>query len=446
MDATIVALSTPPGRGGVAVLRLSGSQSLSIAKAVSQKSELIPRKAHFAKVYDRFGSQLDSGLLLYFPGPHSFTGEDVIELQMHGSPVLIDAIISEILHLGARLAEPGEFSKRAFLNDKIDLVQAEAIADLIDAQSMKAAQMATQSLEGDFSKAIARLAQHIIQLRMYVEAAIDFPEEEIDFISDGDVAGKLHAIIAQLRQLFEQCSQGIIMREGIQLVLAGLPNAGKSTLINALAQNDIAIVTDIPGTTRDIMRADILIDDIPVHIIDTAGLRDSEDPVEKEGIKRAWKAIEKADVVVFLHTGECEQEETLLRQSLSSHLSPHTPILDVRNKIDVLAMPQTSLAKNTIAISAKTKQGLRELTQSVKEYAGVQDGDGIFLARRRHLDALEKCLAVLQQGQEQLSVHQAGELLAEDLRQAHNYLCLITGSFSSDDLLGEIFSNFCIGK
>ena len=443
---TIVAVATPPGRGGVGIIRLSGTDAYSIATTLYTQKAIIPRTAHYGSFYNKDGVVIDQGLILYFKAPHSFTGEDVIECHAHGAPIVMDLLIKECISLGARLARPGEFSERAFLNDKIDLTQAEAIADLIQATSETAARMAIRSLQGEFSKKIAALNEKLIHLRLYVEAAIDFPEEEIDFLNDGKVANMLDQIILHLDAIRANASQGAMLREGLSIVIAGRPNAGKSTLINALAGRDVAIVTDIPGTTRDVMREHVLLDDIPLHLIDTAGLRDSDDIVEKEGIKRAWEVLRHADCVLMVRDiNQSTDEQDALGTSIQAALPQGIPIIHVFNKID-----QQSIApkreKQGIFLCAKSGDGLTLLKEQIKEVVGYQAAEGQFLARRRHLDALDKAKSLLVAGYDQLASHQAGELLAEDLRLAHQALCDITGEFSSDDLLGKIFSSFCIGK
>ena len=443
---TIIAIATPPGRGGVGIVRLSGPRALSIASQLIGNKTITPRVATFCSFEDAHGEVIDQGLLLYFKAPHSFTGEDVVELQVHGAPMVLDRLLKECVLAGARLARPGEFSERAFLNDKMDLTQAEAIADLIDASSQTAARMAMRSLQGDFSKKIHELNEQLIHLRLYVEAAIDFPEEEIDFLNDGKIAAMLKRILEKLDTIRASASQGAMLREGLSMVIAGRPNAGKSTLINCLAARDVAIVTDVPGTTRDVMREHILLDDIPLHLIDTAGLRDSDDIVEKEGIKRAWQEVSRADcLLMVIDASHSDDEHTQLSKDIQAQLPRNVPIIRVFNKIDQLGKPAKS-HDNSIYLSAKSGEGVPLLKEKIKEVVGYQPAEGQFLARRRHIQALDTAKALLITGQHQLANHRAGELLAEDLRLAHQTLCEITGEFSSDDLLGEIFSSFCIGK
>ncbi len=443
---TIVAIATPPGRGGVGIIRLSGPKALSIALHINGGKALEPRLATYCSFYKDAGAELvDQGLMLYFKAPNSFTGEDVIELQAHGSPVVLDILTKECVILGARLARPGEFSERAFLNDKIDLTQAEAIADLIQASSQTAARMAFRTLQGDFSTKINQLNEQLIHLRLYVEAAIDFPEEEIDFLNDGKVAQLLQSTLEQLDSIRNEANQGVILREGLTVVIAGRPNAGKSTLINNLAGKDIAIVTEIAGTTRDVMREHILLDDIPLHVIDTAGLRDSDDVVEKEGIKRAWHELKQADcVLLVVDINDPDQHQTLTEE-LRAALPKEIPIISVFNKIDTLGL-KPHAKEHTVYLSAKSGEGINELKTIIKQVVGYQPTEGHFLARRRHLNALDEAKNLLLTGKKQLAEHRAGELLAEDLRLAHQVLGEITGEFSSDDLLGKIFSSFCIGK
>lgn len=441
---TIAAIATPPGRGGVGIIRLSGPLAYPIACKISAKTSLNVRQAIYSNFYDANQHLVDTGLILYFQGPHSFTGEEVIELQCHGAPVVLDLLLQTSIIYGARLARPGEFSERAFLNNKIDLTQAEAIADLIHASSQTAARLAIRSLQGEFSQKINALNEQLIHLRLYVEASIDFPEEEIDFLGDGKIAGLLNSIIERLTLIRSQASQGALIREGLAVVIAGPPNAGKSTLINCLAGRDIAIVTDIPGTTRDVMREHILLDDLPLHIIDTAGLRESDDIVEKEGIKRAWQELSQADCVLLVV--DVNNPHFTLDEAVQAQLSPSVPIIKLFNKIDSQGASVARKDEQGIYLSAKTGLGIDLLKERLKRTVGYQPSEGQFLARRRHLFALEQAYNLLMQGQQQLEIRQAGELLAEDLRLAHQVLGEITGEFSTDDLLGKIFSSFCIGK
>lgn len=446
---TIVAIATPPGRGGVGIVRLSGSLACTIAMRVSRREKpLIPRKVYYGAFYPQDTADkawIDTGLVLYFKHPHSFTGEDVVELQTHGSPRVLDRLLSECVHYGARLARPGEFSERAFLNNKIDLAQAEAIADLIHANSETAARLAVRSLQGDFSKKINMINNQLVNLRLYVEAAIDFSDEDLDFLSDGKVAALFNQVCGDLDVVRAGASQGALLRESSVVVISGPPNAGKSTLLNALSGQDLAIVTDEAGTTRDLMREDILIDDIPLQLIDTAGLRVSEHRIEQEGIKRAWQAIKRADAVLMMFDVDDEESGMPLDKAIQDVLPRHVPVIKILNKIDkTSSIPYRDGA--TVYLSAKHGEGLDLLKAAIKEALGHQPTEGLFLARRRHLDALSQAHACLMSGKKQLFEHQAGELLAEDLRQAHDALCEITGEFTTDDLLGKIFSTFCIGK
>lgn len=442
---TIAAIATPPGRGGVGIIRLSGPLAYAIGLQLNGQQSIIPRQIHYCSFKNQEGELFDNGLILYFKGPNSFTGEDVIEFQCHGSPIILDNLLKECLKHGARLANPGEFSERAFLNDKIDLTQAEAIADLIDASSQTAARMALQSLQGFFSEKVNAINDELLALRIFVEAAIDFPEEEIDFLNDGKIANKLKKILTQLESLRASAAQGAIMREGLKLVIAGRPNAGKSTLINALAGKEVAIVTSIPGTTRDVMREHILLDDIPLHLVDTAGLRQSTDLVEQEGIKRAWQEVAQADCLLHVIDKSSEEATDELDADLKKALADSVPIIKIFNKIDSL-QENAREEDSGIYLSAKSGLGLELLKAKIKKIAGYQPAEGRFLARTRHLNALDRAHEFLVSGQEQLLLHKAGELLAEDLRLAHQHLGEITGEFSSDDLLGKIFSSFCIGK
>ncbi|WP_068994575.1 tRNA uridine-5-carboxymethylaminomethyl(34) synthesis GTPase MnmE [Kangiella sediminilitoris] len=447
---TIAAIATPPGRGGVGIIRVSGKLAQTIADQLLHRS-LKVREATYLPFFDSKNNVLDEGIAILFKAPNSFTGEDVLELQGHGGPIILDLLLKEILEKGVRLARPGEFSERAFLNDKLDLAQAEAIADLIESTSEHAARSAVRSLQGEFSNKIHELVEALIHLRIYVEAAIDFPEEEIDFLSDGKVLGDLDSIIDNIEALQSQAQQGSILREGMTVVIAGKPNAGKSSLLNALAGKDSAIVTDIPGTTRDVLREHIHIDGLPVHIIDTAGLRESEDQVEQIGIERAWKEIEQADQIILV--ADSSEVTEFTPHSIDPAFERFEPFKDklliVANKSDISHVDQASLNSDykTIAISAKKGTGIDELKSELKRIVGYQQNtEGAFLARRRHLDAIERALSFCYLGKEQLVDFNAGELLADELRQAQNALSEITGEFSADDLLGRIFSSFCIGK
>lgn len=452
MKETIVAQATAPGRGGIGILRVSGSLATDVAQAVLGKCPK-PRMADYLPFKDADGTVLDQGIALYFKSPNSFTGEDVLELQGHGGQVVLDLLLKRILQIdGIRLARPGEFSEQAFLNDKLDLAQAEAIADLIDATSEQAARSALKSLQGEFSKKVNELVDSVIYLRTYVEASIDFPDEEIDFLADGKIEANLRGIINQLEDVCSEAKQGSILREGMKVVIAGRPNAGKSSLLNALAGREAAIVTDIAGTTRDVLREHIHIDGMPLHIIDTAGLRDATDEVERIGISRAWTEIEQADrIILMLDSSDPESADLSKVQSEFLAKLPTTlPVTIVRNKID-LNDEQASQSEQggyaIISLSAQTHDGVQLLREHLKQVMGFQTGmEGGFLARRRHLDALEKAAEHLQIGLVQLTEFHAGELLAEELRLVQTYLSEITGEFTSDDLLGNIFSSFCIGK
>ena len=430
---TIAAIATPPGKGGVGVIRLSGPMALDIGERLCSRI-LTPRTAHYAKFSDQSADIVDTGLAIFFAGPNSFTGEDVVELQGHGGPVIQDLLLKEVVRLGARQARAGEFSERAFLNDKIDLAQAEAIADLIDSATAQAAKGAMRSLQGEFSNKVKDLLKELIYLRMYVEAAIDFPDEEIDFLADDKVRNSIEALQVSLADTIKQAGQGAILRNGLRLVIAGKPNAGKSSLLNALAGHDAAIVTDVAGTTRDTVTETIDIDGLPVHIIDTAGLRESDDTVEKIGIARARKAIGEADHV--LHIIDATEPT-----ALSDIGSDNTTL--VYNKVDL----KTSVVGDGIRVSALTGLGLNELRDHIKDLAGYCEGsETVFTARRRHLTALAAARDAVERGLHQLKLYNAGELLADELLQAQDSLNEITGEFSADDLLGEIFSGFCIGK
>lgn len=448
MNTTIAAIATAPGRGGVGIIRVSGPKSTDIASAMLGFKPT-PRHAHYCDFKDASGNCLDQGLALFFPGPNSFTGEDVLELQGHGGPVILDLLLKEVLRHGAAIAKPGEFSERAYLNDKLDLAQAEAIADLIDASTTQAAKQALNSLQGAFSTQIRSLVDKLIHLRMYVEAAIDFPEEEVDFLADAHIATALNDLLEHLHKVFQTAQQGLLLRDGMRVVIAGRPNAGKSSLLNALAGNDIAIVTDIAGTTRDVLKEHIEIDGMPLHILDTAGLRESPDEVEKIGIQRAWREIKSADrILLILDTTDPTQHDPRAHwpEFFASDLQHKLTV--VFNKIDRADAPNLQLASGeTLHISAKSGDGIDGLKQHLKSVMSFQGTlEGGFSARRRHLDALQRAQEFILNGQHQLQQHAAGELLAEDLRMAQNHLNEITGEFTPDDLLGKIFSSFCIGK
>jgi len=443
---TIAAIATPPGRGGVGIVRVSGPQALAIGQAVSGRDPE-PRRVLFATFRDAEGRPLDQGLLLAFRAPHSFTGEDVVELQGHGGPVIMDLLLERCLQLGARLARPGEFSERAYLNDKIDLAQAEAIADLIDAETRAGARLAMRSLAGEFSRRIEALREAMIGLRLYVEAAIDFPEEEIDFLADARVAQDLHSLIDRLAQVRQSAEVGRVMREGMTLVIAGRPNAGKSSLLNALAGTERAIVTEVPGTTRDTLREQVQIDGMPVHLIDTAGLRETDDRVERIGVERARAELAAADRILWVYDGAADPGHAGFDPA---ELPEGVPVTLVHNKVD-LSGAQPGLVEHDgqveVRISARQGLGMDALRDHLRACMGLDRGtEGEFTARRRHLAALERAAVHLADGQRALENGLAGELLAEDLRLAQHALSEITGEFSADDLLGEIFSSFCIGK
>jgi len=449
---TIAAIATAPGRGGVGIVRLSGPAAKTIGELISGTA-LQPRHAHFCQFSDPSNHAIDSGIALFFPGPNSFTGEDVVELQGHGGPVILDLLVKATCAAGARAARAGEFSERAFLNDKLDLAQAEAIADLINSTTEQAARSATRSLQGAFSREIDKLASAITRLRVYVEAAIDFPEEEIDFLADGHVAQQLSELDQALQAVLQQARQGSLLQEGMKLVIAGKPNAGKSSLLNALSGQDSAIVTAIEGTTRDVLREHIQLDGMPLHIVDTAGLRDSADAIEQEGIRRAWQEMASADRILLVVDGcsaDADSGSSVLWPEKNERLDSQLPVTVIHNKADVSGRPvgvQRLGDDVVIALSAQTGAGMELLREHLKQCMGYEDGsEGSFSARRRHLTALEEAARYLATGQAQLREAGAGELLAEDLRQCHRALGSITGAVTSDELLGEIFSSFCIGK
>ena len=463
----IVAIATAPGRGAVGIVRVSGHGLAALVQALCGRM-LPPRQAVYGPFRDADGHAIDQGLALWFPAPHSYTGEDVLELQAHGGPVVLQLLLARCLQAAAepdaegvasqrlprlRLAEPGEFTQRAFLNDKLDLAQAEAVADLIEASTEAAARSAGRSLSGAFSHEVEALRQRIVRLRTLVEATLDFPDEEIDFLQQADAHGQLDAIEATLAAVMARARQGALLREGLQVVLAGQPNVGKSSLLNALAGAELAIVTAIPGTTRDKVSETIQIEGVPLHVIDTAGLRgegEASDEVERIGIARSWAAIAQADAVIFLHDltrrgqPDYEAAEALIAERL--HIDDPTRILHVHNKAD--SVSPGSLPAGEIALSARTSAGLDALRQALLQRAGWQAAtEGVFIARKRHVLALQRTAAHLLAAREHAAVGDVAlDLFAEELRLAHDALSEITGAFTSDDLLGEIFGKFCIGK
>lgn len=450
---TIAAIATAPGQAGVGIVRVSGPEAATFARQMLGFNPR-PRYAHYGPFLDTSGALIDEGIALFFPNPHSFTGEDVLELQGHGGTVILDLLLRTVCELGARLARPGEFSERAFLNDKLDLTQAEAIADLIESSSEQAARCAVRSLQGVFSRRIDALVEAVTHLRIYVEAAIDFPEEEIDFLADGKVANDLQTIMRDLDVILAEAQQGTILRDGMKVVIAGRPNAGKSSLLNALAGREAAIVTAVEGTTRDVLREHIHIDGMPLHIIDTAGLRDSPDEVEQIGIARAWEEIRQADRILLMVDASTtpETEPQRLWPDFIDQLPKGAPLTVIRNKVDLTGEPigieqPHEAAAPVIRIAARSADGLDVLRDHLKQCMGfASTTEGGFIARRRHLDALERAQEFMRQGEQQLQGFGAGELLAEDLRAAQDALGEITGAMTPDELLGKIFSSFCIGK
>ena len=442
---TIAAVSTPSGKGGIGVIRVSGDQVDFVIKQVLGR-KIDARIAKFLPFIDKDGSILDSGLALYFPAPHSFTGEDVLELQAHGSPVVLDLIMRRILSLGVRMARPGEFSERAFMNDKIDLAQAEAIADLIESSTEQSARSAQRSLQGDFSKLVNELVEELIYLRIFVESAIDFVDEEITFLSNDDLFQQLTGLISRLENIQRSAKQGSVLREGLTVVIAGRPNSGKSSLLNLLAGRDAAIVTEFEGTTRDLLKEYIQIDGMPLHIIDTAGLREASDAVEIEGIRRAREAINLADLVLLMMDDRQSEHD----ESLFFNCPANLPVVRIRNKID-LTGNKSALKQDDkgveISLSVKAGDGIDLLLRHLKSCAGYDTMvENVFVARRRHLDALSRAHQSVERGLHQLHTVCASELLAEDLRLAQFALSEITGAFSNEELLDRVFSSFCIGK
>jgi tRNA modification GTPase len=444
---TIAAIATPTGRGSVGILRLSGPQAASISEKMCG-TPLVPRVATLRHFRDAEDCAIDQGLALFFPAPHSFTGEDVVELQAHGGPVVLQLLQQAACTHGARPARPGEFSERAFLNNRIDLAQAEAIADLIDASSAQAVRSARRSLDGEFSQRVNALVEELIQLRVFVEGALDFSDEDVNWLADEGLSSRLEILLTHLRTLMAQAAQGRRLREGITVTLTGQPNVGKSTLLNRLAATDAAIVTAIAGTTRDVLRENIVLDGLPITVVDTAGLRDSDDPVELEGIRRAWQALDHAEIALYLV--DSRQRLTADDQALLKKIPAHLHVVVVHNKCDLSGEAprrETRDAYAHIHLSASQGQGVELLEREIKSIAGVSDqSENIFSARARHLDALQRTLAHTLQAQQRLQEQATAELAAEELRLAQNALSEITGAFSSDDLLGRVFSQFCIGK
>lgn len=455
---TIAAIATASGQGGVAIVRVSGSKAYAIGRALTHRPDLSERYAHFVKIYDGDGQMIDEAVVLYFKAPHSFTGEDVLEIQGHGGNILPNLILARCFELGAVQASAGEFSYRAFDNGKIDLLQAEAISDAISAVSVAEARSAVRSMAGQFSEHIALLTEQLTQIRLYVEAMIDFSDEEdVDFLADGVLLAKIDKVIAGLEQTLATAEQGVLLKQGVQVVLAGRPNAGKSSLLNALAGVERAIVTDVAGTTRDTLEETLILKGLSVHLTDTAGLRDTDDKVEQMGIVRAKQAIDAADLVLLVYDVSDDVSFDSLVDELLGDVDK-TKVIGVANKLDLLdeklAISIKNSDKKTNAkksdmlcyVSCKTKRGLEELIDVICQKVGFYPNDNSIIARTRHLDSLKRTLFLLYEAKEQLTVYQAGELSAESLRLAQNALSQLTGEFSADDLLGRIFSQFCIGK
>ena len=458
----ICAIATPPGRGGIGVVRASGAGLAGLAMALCARVPT-PRTATLVDFLDADGHAIDRGIVIHFPAPHSYTGEDVLELQGHGGPVVMQLLLARVLEAGAplamRLAAPGEFTERAFLNDKLDLAQAEAVADLIDASTAQAARSAGRSLAGEFSRRVHALRDALVELRMLVEATLDFPEEEVDFLAQADAVGRLARVRAELDATLAQARQGALLRDGLVVVLAGEPNVGKSSLLNALAGAEVAIVTDVPGTTRDRLQQRIQIEGVPVEVVDTAGLREATDAVERIGIERTWAAVERADAVLLLddarhanEAGSRDDDAAQLLARIEARIAPAVPIVRVWNKIDLAGRPARVDAIDdrpaAVWLSAKTGEGIEGLQRALLAIAGWQgDAEGLFLARERHLVALRAASAHVEQAHANALVQGLGlELFAEELRLAQERLNEITGEFGADDLLGEIFGRFCIGK
>ena len=447
----IIAVATAPGKAGVGVVRISGQNLSSLIGTLFQK-QLLPRQAHLLTLCDEHGQAIDQLIAIYFVAPASFTGEDVLELQCHGGPQLLELVIKRCLELGKAeglvIAEPGEFTLRAYLNNKIDLAQAEAIADLIDAQSEAAVLGAARSLQGSFSDDINHLIEEITQLRILVESTLDFPEEEIEFLESAHARERLMAVKEKLQILRAGAKQGKILRDGIQLVLAGAPNVGKSSLLNRLAGEDVAIVTPIAGTTRDRVKESITIEGVPMHIIDTAGLRETADVVEAKGIERSWDAIRLADLVIFLTDAQSNEQQDELKAQILREIPPKCAVLDLINKADLLAESKKAALSNALLVSAKTGSGIDQLKQKILELVGWSGhSEGVILSRRRHLDCIERAAEHIEKSEQfAANGNNSLELFAEELSLAQKHLGEITGKLLPDDLLGKIFSQFCIGK
>lgn len=441
---TIAAIATPPGNGGVGIIRISGTKVTEIAQKILNKSPEA-RQAIFSSFINEDKTIIDSGICLYFPGPASYTGEDILELQGHGGSVVLDMLLQRVISLGARIANPGEFTERAFLNGKLDLAQAEAVADLIESTTEQSVRSAQKSMQGVFSNQINDIVSELTQLRVYVEAAIDFVDEEIDFLTDGVVEIRIIRLIEKINEIKKTAQQGRLLRDGMTVVLVGKPNAGKSSLLNALAGHEAAIVSDIAGTTRDILRERIQLDGMPLHIIDTAGLRDSDNLIEQEGIRRAHLEIQKADKILLLIDARDQGDEEVLKT-----LPSDIPLIKVFNKIDLInGSPRIEKTESAYScyISVKKDSGMDLLKEHLKESVGYDAAaDNVFLARRRHIEAIRVGCELVENALSQLRVNKAGELVAEDLRLAQISFSEITGTVTSDELLGKIFSSFCIGK
>ncbi|MGQ0697135.1 MAG: tRNA uridine-5-carboxymethylaminomethyl(34) synthesis GTPase MnmE [Panacagrimonas sp.] len=444
---TIAAVATPPGRGAVGMVRLSGPRAFEIAERIVG-ARPVPRQAGLREFREASGATLDRGLVLCFPAPRSYTGEDVVELQGHGGPVVLDLILRAACALGARIARPGEFSERAFLNDRLDLAQAEAVADLIDAGSRAAVLAATRSLEGELSRRVGALAEALLDLRVFVEGALDFSDEDIDWLSDSQLSKKLAAAEHDLDVLLAEAAQGRRLREGLVIAITGRPNVGKSTLLNRLAGTDAAIVSDTPGTTRDVLREHLVLDGMPLTVIDTAGLRDTQDPVEAEGIRRAWQALERAELALFL--ADDRAGLTVEDRALMDRLPQTVPAIVVLNKCDLSGHEPGALevsGYSTLRISAASGAGLDALRSAIREAAGLgPQTESLFSARTRHIDALRRTREHLVDARRRLELRAGAELAAEELRLAHDALGEISGRVTTEDLLGAVFSRFCIGK